>query len=258
MIRSLLASALTLFAIVLVALASTRVRAQDVPRIWQGVYTGAQAERGKATFDTACIRCHGGDLAGTTAPALKGDRFQATYGNETVDRLFLKIRDTMPPNFGTVLTDSAKIDIVSYILQANGYPAGPRELATSGDELGAIQILRKGEQASVNNFSLIQTVGCLAKGPNDSWLLTSTAEPVATRDDAPGGEALGAAAAKPLGTGQFLLLSAAPHRPADHVGRKMEVRGLVYRDAVDARLTVTSLQPVGECPSSTAQSRTEK
>ena len=29
------------------------------PRIWQGVFTDAQAERGQTRFNTACIRCHG-------------------------------------------------------------------------------------------------------------------------------------------------------------------------------------------------------
>ena len=32
----------------------------------------------------------------------------------------------MPPNFGTILDDSTKLDIVTYILQTNGYPAGAR------------------------------------------------------------------------------------------------------------------------------------
>jgi cytochrome c5 len=231
-----------------VATFAVGVRAQDTPRIWQGVYTAAQAERGKTTFNNHCIRCHGADLAGTTAPALKGDRFTSTFGNETVDRLFVKIRDTMPPNFGTaVLDDAAKIDIVSYILQTNGFPAGARELATSGDELAGMQIVRKGEQANVTNFSLVQTVGCLARGPNDSWLLTKTAEPAVTRDEAPTKDALTAAAGRPLGTGTFLLLSVGPHGPAAHQGHKMEARGLVYRDPVDARLTLTSLQMVGTC-----------
>jgi len=53
------------------------LRAQDTPRIWQGVFTAAQADRGKAVFNTTCLRCHGEDLAGNTAPALKGDRFQS-------------------------------------------------------------------------------------------------------------------------------------------------------------------------------------
>jgi quinoprotein glucose dehydrogenase len=243
----MLKASLALFIAVCAIVAPVGLRAQDPPRIWQGVFTTAQAERGKATYDTACIRCHGGDLAGTTAPALKADRFMTTFGHETVDRLFLKIRDTMPPNFGTILDDSAKIDIVAYILQANGYPAGTRELAPVGDELAAMQILKQGEQASVTNFSLVQTVGCLNKEADGSWSLTRTAEPVATRDDKPGKEALSAAAAKPLGTGRFLLLSAAPHGPSTHVGHKMEARGLVYADATDPRLTLTSLQMVGMC-----------
>lgn len=221
------------------------VRAQGTPRIWQGVYTTAQAQRGKATYDTACIRCHGADLGGTTAPALKGERFLATFGNDTVDRLFLKIRDTMPPNFGTSLDDASKIAIVSYILQTNGYPAGPRELAAVSDELGGIQILRQGEQLAVTNFSLVQTVGCLVRGANGSWMLTNTAEPSVTRDDTPNAGALSAAASKPLGGGTFLLLSAAPYSPAEHQGQKMEARGLIYRELDDARLTLTSLRTVG-------------
>ena len=235
--------------VVLVALLAGAVglKAQDTPRIWQGIYTTAQAERGKTVFNTTCLRCHGEDLAGTTAPALTGDRFMATFGNETVDRLFIKIRDTMPPNFGTILDDGAKIDIVSYILQTNGYPAGPRELRPAAPELTAIEILRKGEQASVTNFSLVETVGCLTKGPNDAWLLINSAEPAATRDDAPDPAALSAAAAKPLGRGKLRLLSAAPHDPASHQGHKMEARGLIYQDPADARITLTSLRMVGSC-----------
>ena len=52
--------------VALIALLATGIalRAQDTPRIWQGVYTTAQAERGKAVFNTTCLRCHGEDLAG--------------------------------------------------------------------------------------------------------------------------------------------------------------------------------------------------
>jgi mono/diheme cytochrome c family protein len=214
------------------------------PSIWDGVYTDAQAERGKNIYSTACVRCHGADLGGTTAPPLTGDRFMTSWGGESVDRLFVKIRDTMPPNFGTILDDSAKLDVVTYILRTGGYPSGARELAVGG-ELAGIRILRKGEQASVQNFSLVQTVGCLARGAEGSWVLTSTAEPAVTREDAPPPDALAAAAAKPLGTETFVLLSVTPFNPEAHVGRKMEARGLVYREPGDSRLTLTSLQPLG-------------
>lgn len=228
--------------------AATGVRAQDTPRIWQGVFTDAQAVRGKKEFESACIRCHGGDLAGVSAPALKGDRFLQSFGNGSIDQLFGKIRDTMPPNFGTSISDDAKIDVVSYILQTNGYPAGGRELPKSGDDLTGTLIVRKGEQATVRDFTLVQIVGCLARGANESWVLTNSAEPSPTRDDVPAAEALAAAASQALGTGKFLLLHAAPHKPAEHQGHKMEARGLIYAaDPADARLTLTSLVMVGQC-----------
>lgn len=214
------------------------------PDIWQGVYGEAQAERGQAVYMTACIRCHGADLAGTTAPALTGDRFFATWGGDAVSRLFEKIRDTMPPNFGTILDDSAKLDIVAFILQRNGYPAG-RDLP-SGNALASIQILRRGEQPKVQNFALVQAVGCLARA-GDRWVLRNSSVPIATTDGVPREGTLGAAAAMPLGSGTFVLLSAAPFNPGSSEGRKVEVRGLIYQEPGDALLTLTSLQSVGPC-----------
>jgi quinoprotein glucose dehydrogenase len=216
------------------------------PPIWLGVYSAAQAERGRTVFMTACIRCHGADLAGTTAPSLKGERFMNAWGGESVSRLFEKIRDTMPPNVGTSLDTSAKLDIVAFILQSNGYPSAARDLP-SGNELAAIQILRQGEQARVQNFSLVQAVGCLARGGNNQWLLRSSSNPVATTDGVPSAAALSDAASAPLGTGTFVLLSAAPFNPAGSEGRKVDARGLIYQEAGDSLLTVTSLTAVGGC-----------
>ena len=221
------------------------LHAQDTPRIWQGVYSAAQADRGKAVFNTTCLRCHGEDLNGTTAPALKGDRFESSWGGEVVESLFTKIRDTMPPNFGTILDGQVKLDIVAYILQANGFPAGTTDLVVGSADLSAAQILKKGEQASVQNFSLVQTVGCLATGPKNTWLLTRTAEPVSTRDDSPSERALASAAAKPLGTRTFRLISAVPFKPESHAGQKMEVRGLIYTEPGDERINLTSLRATG-------------
>ena len=226
-------------------LAAMSVSAQETPAIWQGVYSAAQAERGKTVYLGACIRCHGADLAGTTAPALKGDRFMNTWGGESLSRLFEKIRDTMPPNFSTTLDDGAKRDIVAFILQNNGYPAAGRDLPT-GNELAAIQILRKGEQARVQNFSLVQAIGCLSRR-NDQWVLRSSTSPVATIDSTPDDGALAAAAATPLGTGTFVLLSTAPFNPAGSEGQKVEARGLIYQEPGDALLTVTSLKAIGSC-----------
>ena len=228
---------------------TTSLRAQapaSEPRIWQGVFTAAQAARGKEVFTTTCQRCHGGDLMGVTAPALAGERFFESWDGEPLDRLFVKIRDTMPPTFGTgIIDDKTKLDIVGYILQVNGFPSGPAELVVGAPDLAAAAILKKGQQATVQNFSLIQTVGCLTAGEGSSWRLTRTAEPVVTREDAATEQSLQSAAARPLGSRTFLLHSAVPFSPASHVGQKMEARGLIYNDPADSRITLTSLKPTG-------------
>jgi cytochrome c5 len=236
--------------VVLVAVLTCTIaaRAQNPePRIWQGVYSAAQAERGKTSFNSSCLRCHGDKLQGNTAPALSGDRFFTTWGSEPIASLFAKIRDTMPPNFGTSIDDQVKLDIVAFILQTNGYPTGPSELTQNGSDLASAQILKKGEQALVQNFSLVQTVGCLARGPDNTWVLTRTSDPLVTRDDAPSTQSLASAATRPLGTRTFRLLSAKPFGPESHLGHKMEARGLIYNEPGDERLTLTSLRMAGNC-----------
>jgi len=224
------------------------VRAQNTePRIWQGVYSAAQADRGQTSFNSSCLRCHGDKLQGNTAPALSGDRFFTSWGSEPIASLFAKIRDTMPPNFGTSIDDQVKLDIVAYILRTNGYPAGPNELTQNGSDLATAQILKKGEQALVQNFSLVQTVGCLSRGPDNTWVLTRTADPLVTRDDTPSKQALSSAGQRALGTRTFRLLSIKPFNPESHQGHKMEARGLIYNDPGDERLTLTSLQMAGNC-----------
>jgi hypothetical protein len=212
------------------------------------VYSAAQAERGKTSYNASCLRCHGDALQGNTAPALSGDRFFTTWGSEPIASLFAKIRDTMPPNFGTSVDDQVKLDIVTYILQTNGYPAGPGELIQNGNDLASAQILKKGEQALVQNFSLVQTVGCLGRGPDNTWVLTRTADPLVTRDDVPSAQSLATAANRPLGTRTLRLLSSKPFSPESHQGHKMEARGLIYNEPGDERLTLTSLKMAGNCP----------
>jgi hypothetical protein len=224
------------------------VRAQSPePRIWQGVYTTAQAERGKVSYNSSCLRCHGDTLQGNTAPALSGERFFTTWGSEPIASLFAKIRDTMPPNFGTSIDDQTKLDVVAYILQTNGFPSGPGELTQKGSDLATAQILKKGEQAIVQNFALVQMVGCLARGADNTWMLTRTSDPLVTRDDVPTPQGLASAATRPLGTRTFRLLSAKPFSPEAHLGHKMEARGLMYSEAGDERLTLTSLSMAGNC-----------
>ena len=213
------------------------------PKIWDGVFTAAQAERGKAAFTASCVLCHKEDLSGGQGPALKDEPFMMNWEGESLNRFFTKVRDTMPPNFG-LLESKTKIDIVAYIMAVNGFPAGAAELGESSDELDAIQIVRKGAPGGIPNFSLVETVGCLMPGPNNAWMLTNTSEPVVTRVDGPTPAGLIEAGSRRLGGDAFLLVNVARFDPETHKGQKVEAKGLVYRSPGDNRITLTSLQAV--------------
>lgn len=214
--------------------------------VLDGVYTAAQADRGKANFLSGrCGGCHQLDLSGDRGPALKGDGFLSHWENGSVNTLFKKISETMPPNSANDTADEAKIDIVAYLLQSNGFPPGAKELRLEAESLDAIEIVRKGgTSASAPNFSLVQVIGCLAQSPNKAWTLTRTTEPVVTRQEQATTTALKDADGKTLGSQTFQLVSATPFKPETHVGQKMEARGLLYRDARDSMINLTSLQVV--------------
>jgi cytochrome c5 len=209
--------------------------------VWDGVFTAAQADRGRQSA-ARCQGCHGAELGGTDlAPALKGAAFLANWEDGSVNRLFLKVRDTMPPGNTDSITPDLKLDVVAFLLRENGFPAGASELTTNADVLDGLQIVKKGE-AGVPNFALVQVVGCLTRD-RETLTLTNASEPLATRDNTPTETALKNAQAKPLGQQTFGLVSldTATRRGALD-GHKVEARGLLYRDGLYADLNVTSLR----------------
>jgi mono/diheme cytochrome c family protein len=214
-------------------------------KIWNGVYTAAQAERGKENFIKSCSNCHNADLNGSVrAPSLRGERFLGNWGNGSANALFIKLRDSMPATYPDTVPEAIKIDILTYLLQVNGFPAGKTELKLDQAELEDIQIVRKGDQ-TVPNFALVRVVGCLTPGNGKNWTLTRTSELAVTKDDAPTPAALKEAETKTLGAGSFDLVSTAAFKPESHQGRKVEARGLLYRDSRHSLLNLTSLEDAG-------------
>ncbi len=213
--------------------------------VWDGIFTAAQADRGKPAA-ARCQGCHGPDLTGTDrAPALKGAGFLADWEDGSVNRLFLKVRDTMPPGNTDSLTPETKLDVIAFLLRENGFPAGANELTLNADLLDSLQIVKKGGERGVPNFALVQVVGCLSR-ESTQWVLTRAGEPVVTRDSTPGAAALKSAESRPLGRQTFGLVSVdAATRTGALDGRKVEARGLLYRDGSYADLNLTSLKAVG-------------
>jgi cytochrome c553 len=217
--------------------------------VWDGIFTAAQADRGQtAAAQGRCTGCHGTELGGTDrAPALKGPAFLANWEDGSVNRLFAKIRDTMPPSNTDQLAAATKLDVVAFILRENGFPAGSVELPSGGDALDTIQIVKKAVDAGgAPNFALVQVVGCLAGDASGGWTLTNAAEPVVTRDEVPSANALRTAESKALGNQTLHLVSVSSLKMDAMKGHKIEARGLLYRESAYADLNVTSLQPVAQ------------
>lgn len=96
-----------------------------------GAYSAAQANRGKALYDQSCGLCHAADLSGadTGMPALRGDAFSNKWPLARTRDLYRFIRANMPPPEGEALPEADYLAITAYLLQANGHPAGPKDLA---------------------------------------------------------------------------------------------------------------------------------
>ena len=218
--------------------------------VWSGVYTAPQASRGKKAYDLTCGGCHGSDLGGGDGPALVGDGFLRNWLEDNVENLVSKIQTRMPGDAPGSLSREQAVDLTSFILSANEFPAGSEELPTSSDALSGIQIVGKNGPGPVPNFSLVLVVGCLAGKAGAEWLVTQGTEPVRTRESGP--EPSGRAEtlrAGPLGTQTFSLMDAGAFGPEAHNGHKVAVKGLLMREARGTRLNVTSLQSVGStCP----------
>ena len=102
-----------------------------------GVYSVEQGKRGKAHYDAFCAPCHVGDLSGTLAadtgaPPLRGAPFMTSMEQKGVAAVFDYVTATMPADDPASLEDDEYLDILAYLIQANGFPAGTREL-TAGD-----------------------------------------------------------------------------------------------------------------------------
>ena len=111
--------------------------------VWDGVYTDAQAKRGGESYQYSCATCHAADLegdAGRDVPALYGEEFVGGWSKQTVKDLFDLIRKTMPKDSPGSLKAETYADIVAYLLQANEFPSGARDLAGDPAALERIAI----------------------------------------------------------------------------------------------------------------------
>jgi len=96
-----------------------------------GVYAKPQADGAKAQFEKICASCHGFTVAAKKKPEDKplGDEpFFEQWTGRPLSELITTIVLTMPNDGSAVVTEAETIDLVAYILQQNGFPAGTAPL----------------------------------------------------------------------------------------------------------------------------------
>jgi len=112
--------------------------------VWDGVYSKEQAGRGQTAYNSKCARCHGEALlGGEDSPPLVDKDFLEKWNGKPVGALVELTRKTMPADGPGKVSRQQCTDIVAYLLSANGFPAGARDLASDSAALDEILFQQK-------------------------------------------------------------------------------------------------------------------
>lgn len=98
------------------------------PTTADGIFTLAQADRGEALFRSTCSECH--DSADWTETGFKG-----RWEDQSVYQLWYYVNERMPYDDPWSLSRQQTTDVLTYIFELNGLPAGDVELATDDDSI---------------------------------------------------------------------------------------------------------------------------
>jgi len=119
---------------------------QDLPT---APFTAVQVEAGRQAFVQHCMVCHGDKLQGIgDAQKLVGKDFVDAWGHDTTKDLFSAVRVEMPQDNPASLSDEMYLNLVAFLLHANGAMAGTAPL-TADTSVGIAGIINGGPSADV-------------------------------------------------------------------------------------------------------------
>jgi len=96
-------------------------------------YSEEQARRGQRAFRQVCSDCH-------YTSEFKGPVFTDVWARRTARDLYRELRRTMPDDNPGGLPRQTYVDVMAYILELNGYPAGADELPPDDQVLGRFRL----------------------------------------------------------------------------------------------------------------------
>ncbi len=217
--------------------------AQSKPAtVLDGVYTEQQAAAGHDKYEAICAACHEGDEPEANPP--KGSEFIERWRDAPLSFLHNFIHTSMPGDHPGTLSNADYIHLIAYLLQANGYPKGPSELTAARTR--EILLVGKDGPKPLPANALVSAVGCLIN-TNGDWSLTSGTNPLRVRvGDETTPDELAASKAAELGMASYALGNAEDF-PSDKLkGHKVQVKGVLTKVAAPLRISVQSLESVGE------------
>jgi mono/diheme cytochrome c family protein len=98
-----------------------------------GWYTAAQATAGAKAYQSTCATCHGAKLQGGMGPALVGRQFWLNYAGKKASTLWSDVHTSMPMSAPGSVSAKRSVDIMAFLLQKNGVPAGSTPLNDTVD-----------------------------------------------------------------------------------------------------------------------------
>lgn len=107
-------------------------------------FTTDQVSRGSDIYADRCVQCHGdqldnGEFGG--AP-LNGSYFKKHWAAGSVAALVAFMKAKMPPDRPGSLTDQTYADLTAFLLDANDYPKGDKELPSDAPSQQAMSLKR--------------------------------------------------------------------------------------------------------------------
>jgi len=135
------------------------------------------------------------------------------------------MKATMPPDNPASLSDWEYLDIITYILQINGYAEGSTDLLPS--HLDGILLVGSDGIQPLPPGTLVYAVGCLNQGEN-GWILTSASRPSRSRTLPETEQSFKTLGTQPLGSDTLRLEGS--FDGVGNIGAKVYVKGsLIHR-----------------------------
>jgi S-disulfanyl-L-cysteine oxidoreductase SoxD len=236
-----------IFVLVVVAFSIAEARAVQNglagKTVRDGVYTEAQALRGEEAFVAECMECHDGQADG---PLLNSDDFTNRWREDSLSHVFSYMRTKMPESDPGSLSESTYLDLLSYVLWLNKFPAGAADLKV--DALPNIQFQGMDGPKPLPVGTLVQSAGCLNQAGNQQWELGEATPPSRTRNMVETEEAFKALETRPLGTSRVRLEGVTALRPgfdaAMYQGYKVWVKGFFTYQNAAAGIEVMTVRPL--------------